>query len=209
MSTRWGMDYAERVEAWSASPFWSRDAAEVERYLPPFGWDGVLVDIGCGTGRLLERVRLRVAAGTLVGVDPNAAGLRIAEKRLGRGVVLLQDVSDAGRGLADVAVVMHALPQFERQDDELRRIREVMKPGAQIVVVVHNKTYEALRWPLRRLRGHRDDDTIVTHYSLGSLRRTMVRAGFEERRAYRFGGSFIAGSASRPRIIYVGRRPSP
>ena len=137
-------------------------AAAVEqallRLLPP-GGVGRLLDIGTGTGRLLELLGARAEEG--VGVDASKSMLALARARLGRAglqhcSVRLADMyrlplADAGFDLALLQMVLH---HAEDPAGVIAEAARVLRPGGTLVVVdlaAHDRPDIAARlahrWP--------------------------------------------------------------
>ncbi|HTM77131.1 MAG TPA: class I SAM-dependent methyltransferase, partial [Devosia sp.] len=100
----------------------------------------LLVDLGTGTGRMLE-----VLAGSYrrgVGIDASREMLAVARARLAnagiaQAQVRLGDIGDldAGIGPADVVVIHQVLHYFDDPGRMLAQARRLLKPGGQIVIV--------------------------------------------------------------------------
>jgi ubiquinone/menaquinone biosynthesis C-methylase UbiE/DNA-binding transcriptional ArsR family regulator len=100
----------------------------------------LLIDLGTGTGRMLE-----VLAGSYkrgVGVDASREMLAVARARLanaaiGHAQVRLGDIGalDASAGPADVVVIHQVLHYFDDPGRMLAQARRLLKPGGQIVIV--------------------------------------------------------------------------
>jgi ArsR family transcriptional regulator len=100
----------------------------------------LLIDLGTGTGRMLE-----VLAGSYkrgVGVDASREMLAVARSRLanaaiGHAQVRLGDIGalDASVGPADVVVIHQVLHYFADPGRMLAQARRLLKPGGQIVIV--------------------------------------------------------------------------
>jgi ArsR family transcriptional regulator len=120
---------------------------------------GRLLDIGTGTGRLLELLAPRIAAG--VGIDASRAMLALARTRLakpglGHCAVRLADMyrlplPDA---MFDAVVLQMVLHHAEDPAAALAEAARVLRPGGALVVVdlaehARNETVERLahRWP--------------------------------------------------------------
>jgi ArsR family transcriptional regulator len=120
---------------------------------------GRLLDIGTGTGRLLEVLAPRVSAG--LGVDASRAMLALARARLARPglthcAVRLADMyrlplADAGFDLVVLQMVLH---YAEDPPGVLAEAARVLRPGGRLVVVdlaAHGRTDVmtrlAHRWP--------------------------------------------------------------
>jgi len=118
-----------------------------------------LVDIGTGTGRVLELLAPYIAQG--VGADASKAMLALARARLGRAglahcAVRLADMyrlplADAS---FDTAVLQMVLHYAEDPAGVLREAARVLRPGGQLIVIdlgAHARndvmTRQAHRWP--------------------------------------------------------------
>lgn len=117
-------------------------AAEVEAALLrllPEGRLGRLLDIGTGTGRLLELLAGRVSAG--LGVDASRAMLALARARLARPGLshLAVRLADMYRlppgGRYDLVVLQMVLHYAEDPPAALAEARRVLVPGGRLVVV--------------------------------------------------------------------------
>jgi ubiquinone/menaquinone biosynthesis C-methylase UbiE len=137
-------------------------AAEVEAALQallPQGPIANLLDIGTGTGRLLELLAPRVQAG--LGIDASRAMLALARARLSRpglthcttrlGDMYRLPLADRG---FDVVVLQMVLHHAEDPDAALEEAARVVRPGGRLVVVdfaphAHMELHDlhAHRWP--------------------------------------------------------------
>ncbi|HTN61936.1 MAG TPA: metalloregulator ArsR/SmtB family transcription factor [Devosia sp.] len=119
----------------------------------------LLVDLGTGTGRMLE-----VLAGSYrrgVGIDASREMLAVARARLAnagiaQAQVRLGDIGDldAGIGPADVVVIHQVLHYFDDPGRMLAQARGLLKPGGQIVIVdfaPHNLEFLRVEHAHRRL----------------------------------------------------------
>lgn len=120
---------------------------------------GRLLDIGTGTGRILELLAPRVSQG--VGVDASKAMLALARSRLARAglnhcSVRLADMyrlplADSSFDLAVMQMVLH---YAEDPPGVLAELARVLRPGARLIVIdlAHHKRDELLsrfahHWP--------------------------------------------------------------
>jgi len=117
--------------------------------------DGVVVDLGCGTGATLER--LAPFVGRVVGVDREPAMLRAAGQRLEGidNVELVEAPLQAlpmGDGEADVALCTLVLHHVEEPAQVLAEARRILATGGMLVVV-DMVAHDRSDW--RHTMGHR------------------------------------------------------
>lgn len=155
-------------------------AAEVEMalqtLLPP-GPIGRLLDIGTGTGRLLEVLAPHV--GSAVGVDASRAMLALARARLGQ-----PGLSHCSVRLADMyrlpmddagfdAVVMHmVLHHAENPGAALAEAARVLRPGGRLIVVDLDRhdDAEAVRRLAHRWPGFTESEGVTLLNGAGLVR---------------------------------------
>ncbi|MFZ0018681.1 MAG: metalloregulator ArsR/SmtB family transcription factor [Acetobacteraceae bacterium] len=137
-------------------------AAEVEAALlslVPEHDAGRLLDIGTGTGRVLELLAPRISLG--VGVDASRAMLALARSRLARAglthcSVRLADMYrlPLAENSFDVAVMQMVLHYAEEPQGVLAEVARVLRPGGRLIIIDLTKhsrddllTRLAHRWP--------------------------------------------------------------
>lgn len=111
---------------------WSIDAADL------------VLDVGCGTGLLLSRIRA-----FSVGVDISTILLRRARKRLRRGLGLIQ--CDAEHlpfkdGVFNKILAVTVIQNISRPENFLLEIKRVSRMGSDIVITVLKKMLEFERF---------------------------------------------------------------
>ncbi|MCC7451860.1 MAG: class I SAM-dependent methyltransferase [Anaerolineae bacterium] len=105
------------------------------------GGEVKVLEIGCGTGDLL--VALREQGATVMGIEPNAAAVKVARAQNGLNVQIgmLADVLD-GSQLApvsfDLVLMKYALEHVHSPRQELTTISHLLKPGGRAVFWVPN-----------------------------------------------------------------------
>ncbi len=203
-------EIARRYDAFHGpSALFETDARFVDEVVPA---GARVVDLGCGTGRLMLRLAERGCEVT--GVDLSHAMLRETAKRLDRhgrsGAVVRADICrlDAlGDGAFDAAVCMFSTLGILK-GRRLRRMalaewRRVLAPGGTLVLHTHNLWrnlgYSGGRWWLlgsflRSLLPGRDfgdklmegyfglDYLFIHFFRLGEIRRLLRRSGFRVER---------------------------
>jgi SAM-dependent methyltransferase len=171
----WSDDLEEIHEESSREHFldvWTRQSllAAIARTVPA---DGVVADLGCSTGYLLEDLDRAHPEAQLVGVDVVAAGLRKAHFAVPRAALLLADVGDLPIGDASVDAVVSANMLEHVADDgqALREIKRILRPGAVAALIVPygRNLYDYYD----RFLGHE------RRYGRGELAAKADRAGFE------------------------------
>jgi ubiquinone/menaquinone biosynthesis C-methylase UbiE len=96
-----------------------------------------LLDVGCGTGAVLERVRLTDPRVELHGIDLSPAMLAVARQRLGQGVDL--QVADAEAlplpdAAVDAVVCIDSFHHYPRPQVALAEMRRVLRAGGTLIL---------------------------------------------------------------------------
>jgi SAM-dependent methyltransferase len=118
-----------------AGPAHARLVAQAD---PPRG--GRVLEIGCGTGNVLAAMARARPDVTLIGLDPDAAALERARRKLPGSVRLEQGYADdlplpdGGVDRVLSALMFHHLPP-EEQAGALREVRRVLVPGGSLHLV--------------------------------------------------------------------------
>jgi 2-polyprenyl-3-methyl-5-hydroxy-6-metoxy-1,4-benzoquinol methylase len=121
-----------------------------------------VLDIGCGTGALLETIARRSPGLRLAGIDLSPAQLAEARRRL-PGITLIE--ADANRppfiaGAFDVICSLNVLHHLTDPGVHLRTLASLCRPGASVFVVTFARTRTtatriASRWLLWQRPGWR------------------------------------------------------
>lgn len=139
------------------NPMLSLEQRVLEPLLPTVaGLD--VVDLGCGTGRWLERLN-ELGARTLLGVDLSLEMLDVAASKLERAAGLVQgsctEVPLADNS-ADLVLCNFVLSYIDDAEDFLKKVRRALRPGGSLFLTdVHPGTAAAFNW--RRGAGTKDD----------------------------------------------------
>jgi cytosine/adenosine deaminase-related metal-dependent hydrolase len=159
VSPRDGYRVSSRVYDAEPNPMLSLEQRFLEPLLPPVtGMD--VVDLGCGTGRWLERFVLN-APRTLVGVDFSPEMLAQAKRKLGSAAKLL--VADClhlplHRSSADLILCAFLTSYLQDISRFAEQIRRIVRPGGSIFVTdLHSATASKLGWR----RGFQVDGSFV------------------------------------------------
>ncbi len=97
-----------------------------------------LLDVGCGTGALLDRISRRRSAAFLYGIDPSAGMLRRARQRLGDRAHLIQ--GDAAAlpfvdGNFGTVVSTSSLRYWPDPSAGFQEIARVLQPGGRLLLL--------------------------------------------------------------------------
>ena len=109
---------------------------ETLRRLPMTSGARVL-DVGCGTGELMRRLRAKYPHAVLAGLDPVAEMLAVARDKLSGNEDLRTGYADAlpwGAGAFDVVVSCNMFHYISHPVQALREMGRVLRPGGSLVL---------------------------------------------------------------------------
>ncbi|HSY47768.1 MAG TPA: class I SAM-dependent methyltransferase [Thermoanaerobaculia bacterium] len=146
----------------------------------------VVVDLGCGSGALLERIGRKQPDALLIGIDVEPSALEQAARRLPEAELVQSDLDGHGAAVArlyrqaDAVVCSEVLEHLDAPDRALLLAHDLLRPGGRLVVTVPAGPMN----DFDRSIGHRK------HYRLDELTRLLSSAGFELVRAAAWGFPF-------------------
>jgi ubiquinone/menaquinone biosynthesis C-methylase UbiE len=120
---------------------------ETLRRLPMTSGARVL-DVGCGTGELMRRLRAKYPHAVLAGLDPVAEMLAVARDKLSGNEDLRTGYADAlpwGAGTFDVVVSCNMFHYISHPVEALREMGRVLRPGGSLVLTDWCDDYLACR----------------------------------------------------------------
>jgi SAM-dependent methyltransferase len=145
-------------------------------YLP--ARPGPLLDFGCGTGRLLQRLNGR--GWKVVGIDPAPAMVEYMRNQLGLSAVHGSlPHADLPPESFDAITMAESLEHVHDPLRVLHAARELLTPGGRVVITVPNLDSLAFRWFGADWFGL-DLPRHLTHFTPDTLANMLRRAGLQD-----------------------------
>jgi 2-polyprenyl-3-methyl-5-hydroxy-6-metoxy-1,4-benzoquinol methylase len=137
---------------------------------------GILVDVGCGAGEFL--VRMKELGWEVAGVELDQAAAEIAERRLGKRVTR-GALPDAGfiTSSVDAVTANHVIEHMYDPKELLSEAHRILRPGGILVVTTPNIESLGHRVFKNRWRGL-EPPRHLHLFSMTSLRKCALGAGF-------------------------------
>jgi SAM-dependent methyltransferase len=164
-----------RLFALEAGSFWFRGRSDLiewalRRYFPN---TRDFLEIGCGTGYVLDRLRQSFPDMSLSGSELFEEGLACARARLGDSAKLSQlDATRLGfREQFDVIGAFDVLEHIEDDAAVLANVRSALRPGGGLLITVPQHEW---MWSATDVAAHH-----VRRYVRRVLRKRLLDAGFE------------------------------
>lgn len=177
--------YDEKADEYDEHYLRRTDLAEnrvLYGWLAPLVNDRVVLDVGCGTGLLLDYCTPVI----YTGVDPSARMLgrararRVSAQEKGTGAITFREQTaeqvQRERKFYDVALSLWAFPHFRDQEAALRNMLSAVRPGGRLVIQGFRPRYA--RRPNYILNGHGEDLLVPT--SAADLRSMATAAGWTD-----------------------------
>ena len=145
-----------------------------------------VLEVGCGTGEIAMRAKVRTGAtGAVAGIDPAPEMIDVARQKAARAgleidyrvaAVEALPFADATYDVVVGSLMMHHLPE-DLKPRALAEIRRILKPGGRLIVVDFQQPSSRLGrlapvWLLHR--------SVEDHSSLRELPVLLTAAGFSE-----------------------------
>lgn len=149
---RWSRSYED---SWLQRLLFNPVHAAALDLAAPLGAPGVVLDVGCGTGRLLRAAALRWPDARLIGVDP-AEGMVEAARRLTPAATFYRSLAETlplPNASVDLVFSTLSFHHWHDQTAGVREIARVLRPGGHFILA-DVAPPQALTW-LRFTRGAR------------------------------------------------------
>jgi SAM-dependent methyltransferase len=138
----------------------------------------LLVDVGCGPGHYLRRLRASRPGLRLVGVDVSLGMLRAVENARVGLVAGSADALPLRSATADAALAMHVLYHLPEPQVGLTELRRLLRPGGRLVVSTNDDAVDVL-WQLFADAGL-NRSAVSARWPLNGAREALHAAGFTE-----------------------------
>jgi ubiquinone/menaquinone biosynthesis C-methylase UbiE len=153
-----------------------------------------VLDVGCGTGELLRRLRAKYPGAVLAGLDPVPEMLDVARDKLSGAEDLRVGYADALPWAAasfDVVVSCNMFHYITHPVEALREMARAIRPGGALVLTDWCDDYLACR--LCNLYLRLTNRAFYKTYREGECRALLGKAGFSEVKLERYKISWLWG----------------
>ena len=159
------------IVEWLLDNLYNYRASYIEKHQKP----GKVLDIGCGRGLLLHKLRQR--GWTPMGTELSEEAATYARERLGLPVTT-QMVEEAAfpDNEFDLVILWHVLEHVQSPRAMLREVARILKPGGTLLVAVPNFGSPEARWG-RQGWFHLDVPRHLTHFTNATLTHALDEAG--------------------------------
>lgn len=168
--------YFEPLFAAEERHFWFVARNKVIRALARKALAGIdaptILEVGCGTGNVLQTLEKEFPTAHLTGMDLFSEGLRFAHQRTHCGLVQADLAVPPLKIKFDLIGMFDVLEHIKEDQANIRQIYHLVKPGGLFMVTV---PADPRLWSYFDLASHH-----VRRYTLESLRDTILQAGFVE-----------------------------
>lgn len=157
------------------------------------GGPGSVLDVGCGTGRLLRAVARRWPDATLAGVDPAAGMIAVARRAVPDATLRVAPAEElpVADGSMDVVLSTTSFGHWADQAAGLREVRRVLAPHAVFALAEHTPPPRWLGALLARVT------VLPDHHHEPALRRLLTAAGLDVTRTARVKAGLLLAVAQR------------
>ena len=148
------------------------------------GKEYIILDVGCGGGRTVNRLAKLAPDGKVIGLDFSESSVKISTKinhdlieasrvEIRQGSVSALPFQDDTFDLVTAVETYYFWPDLNADFQEVRR---VLKPGGSLIIVV--EAYKGSKFKERNLRWVKAGD--MAYHSLQELKDLLITAGFTD-----------------------------
>ena len=147
------------------------DKAKILNQLQPTNRN--LLDIGCGTGDFLTK--MKTENWNVVGVEPNIQASQFA---LNKGVIVHQETTNLVSNCYDVITMWHVLEHIHDLDFQISELKRLLAPNGVLIIAVPNfKSYDAKYYG--RYWAAFDVPRHLWHFSKSAIKSLFDNPGFK------------------------------
>jgi 2-polyprenyl-3-methyl-5-hydroxy-6-metoxy-1,4-benzoquinol methylase len=160
-----------QIVEWLLDNLYNYRATQIEQHQQP----GKVLDIGCGRGLLLHKLRQR--GWTPMGTELSEEAASYARDRLGLPVTtqMVEDVNFPDDEF-DLVILWHVLEHVHSPRAMLKEVARILKPGGTLLVAVPNFGSLESRWS-KTGWFHLDVPRHLTHFTRSTLAQALNDAG--------------------------------
>ena len=142
----------------------------------------IVLDLGCGTGRLTNNIAKRVSNGKVIGIDPDKERIKIAMAESTGDNLQFMIASDQSfpENQYDHVVSTDAIHWIEDKEATFNRVYNNLKPGGKFgFTTSHGSAINDLMMEIFHLCGVADDMTAMAHHKLCDYYKELaIETGF-------------------------------
>ena len=159
------------IVEWLLDNLYNYRASQIEQHQKP----GKVLDIGCGRGLLLHKLRQR--GWTPMGTELSEEAASYARDRLGLPVTtqMVEDVKFPDEEF-DLVILWHVLEHVQSPRAMLKEVSRILKPGGTLLVAVPNFGSLEAQWS-KAGWFHLDVPRHLTHFTRATLAHALNVAG--------------------------------
>jgi methionine biosynthesis protein MetW len=208
-------DYYDRYWSAAETPRYEPGAELMSRITRRLGADSDVLDVGCGAGNSYAP-SVVAATRSYVGVDVSVAAVEQAQAA-GLDARVIDDAAALpfDDESFDLAICVEVLEHLFEPGQVAREIWRVLRPGGALVASAPNAVYWRHRLNAMLGRWNPAGDALsieqpwrdphIRFFSLASMERMLLTAGFSTAEADAHGGCFLDHLTSRPTAFGQGR----
>jgi len=146
---------------------------------PQLAADSVLLDVGCGQGRLLSEFRAALPQAELHGLDISPKLIEIAKRNVPGANVVTGDAENLAykNGQFHAVVMTEVLEHLGQPVVALRQVSRILQPGGWLLMTVPNRDW--FRYEEYNTRRRRYQPVDDQWYSIAEVTGFLKEAGFE------------------------------
>jgi 2-polyprenyl-3-methyl-5-hydroxy-6-metoxy-1,4-benzoquinol methylase len=140
------------------------------------GKKGMLLDIGCGTGEFLNKVKMD--GWKTIGIEPSLSARKQCIDHFNLDVKDVNELANLPSKSFDVITMWHVMEHVAHLNERVQKLKELLKPDGVLIVAVPNRnSYDAKYY--REFWAAYDLPRHLSHFRAQDMRTLMSNGGFE------------------------------